>query len=208
MSPLDVPSQHVETPVVPPDKYISPAERIISDSRAQKTFADFMWIYVGHPDVNARRRGHERPPIPVDYRGASLNNDPEMFTGYSGLGELVHIRVNPQLNDVPEGYFIAMADIGTGELYEPAILDVDQFHDPQAGPQTIIYLDTANVESLPIEYSPRIHLCQHTQRFTYIPGPDRASSLLHPIESLYEKVTQDMGRQLGQRAFTLITNIH
>lgn len=207
MNVIDLLPQERDFSAARPDRYVSPADLILEDSLAQKTFADFMWKYVGHPDGDVRRRGLERPHIPVEgQNGTEWNTDQEMFTGYGGLGDLVHIRVSPALGHTPDGYFIAMGNLETGVLFEPRVIEINQSYDSQTGPQTILYLDTVDIQDLPPEYAPRIHLAQHAQRFTYIPGPDRASSLLHPIESLYEHVTVDMGRQLGQRAFTLITN--
>ncbi len=192
----------IETP--PSRRYISPAELIAANDLARRTFAEFMWNYVGTPDLAARRRGEQRPFIPVDTdEGTEWNIDKEMFTGYTGLGELVHIRVDPHFNDLPEGFLVAIGDLTTGTIDMPYISQIEKFYDAQLGLQTIIYF-ASEYDDVPPEYYPRVELSELTQRFTYFPGPHRPASLLRPIEQLHADASSGSSSQLGQRALTLV----
>jgi hypothetical protein len=165
--------------------YRSPQEALASDETARQTLRIFLHRYVG-----SRGHGPGDADLPRVERTSEAGEtgafSQEMFTGYGGLGELVHIRVDPKLASTGEGYFVALANIHTGEADEPQIRLVQRFRDAAMRYQTLIYLEDERCESWPVEYQPMIHFVQDSFRFTYKAGLGQGESLLRPIAPLIE----------------------
>lgn len=189
--------------------YRSPQEAIAEDGVARQTYRNFLKRYV----VRDEEAG--LPPVTqLGPDGRPLMYEQEMFTGYGGLGDLVHVRVVPRFMDEPEGYFVALGNLHDGEVGEPPIRRVERFQDAYGAPQTIIYFDDDRCEDWPAEYQPMLHLDQRSFRFTYRPGFGQGESLLRPIDGLVLPEALTVGEVLpspraasepmGQRALELI----
>src|SRR5690348_9493212 len=126
---------------VRPKAYRSPHDLVAQTVLAQRTYQDFLELYVGNP----KSTDHLRRDLPMVERirpdGQPQAYGQEMFPGDGGLGELVHIRVEPQVADETGGYFVALGNLQSGEVAEPVIRRVERFQDFRGGSQTILYLD-------------------------------------------------------------------
>lgn len=165
-----------------PDKrYRSPQEIVRTDPAARKTLESFMQRYV------ASSAHHGDKVLPLLEReteaGEARVFEHEMFTGYGGLGELVHIRVDPLRAHETEGYFVGRGNLFNGEIDDVKVRLVERFHECGIGQQMIIYLDDERCPEWPIEYQPMIHAALGSFRFTYRPGFGQGGSLLLPIET-------------------------
>lgn len=109
--------------------YRSPQELVAEDARARQTYREFLESYVGDPATADRLREGLPPVERVRRDGQQQSYCQEMFTGYGGLGELVHVRVEPKLADEADGYFVAFGNLHGGEIEEPVIRRVDRFRD-------------------------------------------------------------------------------
>ena len=193
------------------ERYHSPQEALATDESVRQTLRDFLHHY-----VDSGERGSDRLPR-IEGTNEAVDNPTfshEMFTGYGGLGELVHIRVDPLLADAKDGYFVARGDLHTGDISEPKIRHVERFYDNSSGRQTIIYFEDPRCGSWPQEYQPMIHFVESTFRFTYKAGFGQGESLLRPIEPLVEllkpertDITLQRTGPIGRGALELVRTV-
>jgi len=188
--------------------YVSPLEYIRTNDTVREAFDEFIHTYVGPQD------GHSLAPVVERVcDGERLIYPQVMFTGYGGLGDVIHIRVNPASDDEPCGYFIACMNLHTATTEDVAIKRVDMFHDTHGGPQTVLYLDDERCDDWPEDYQPAVHIARFSQRFTYRPGFGQGESLLRPIEGLQAQIrmvdeaAQLQHAALARRTLTLIRDI-
>jgi hypothetical protein len=186
-----------------PDVYQSPQDMLRTTVLARDTLQAFLLMY-GSKNLT------DNLPVIERYckRFGSTTYAQEVWTGYGDLGEVIHIRVIPALMDEAEGYFVARANLATGDIDEPILRRVERFRDT-AGPQTLLYFDDERCKQWPAEYQPMIHFDQMSYRLTYRHGFGAGQSLLRPIEGLCAELPPHVLEQrtpspIGRRALELV----
>ena len=169
----------------------SPAELIFASPTARQADSDFMWQYAGDPEASLTERQARQPQITrSSYDGGSLiaYHDTQI-SGYTGLGSLVHVRMNQEVRECPDRYFVAIAELAKGKLEEYYVVDTRHEHTVATGLETVLYLAHEDNASWPQEYWPSLRLTQ--RGFFYSPGFENREERIKDIAQLHRELDHE-----------------
>jgi hypothetical protein len=165
-------------------EYKTPARLIAESDDAHRTFADFMWRYVGHPSAHEQARGQFPPLTREALDGTELHFTEVQYSGYSNLGgSLVHVRIDRSQNDPSKRFFVAIGSLEAGQIDERKVIDAEHISTVQSGLRTTLYLADQSYEHYPKDYWPQVNMTH--RGFEYYPGGRNRPERLHGIERLH-----------------------
>lgn len=190
------------------------AEKILDDEVVQQNIRDFMWNYVGHPDRRRRLDG-EQPYI------NRLNQEytREIYTGFSGEGDLFHVRAIPGMLTEAQGYVVASGNIQSGVI-EPVVHRSSTVGGIDPHDIRLQLLDRNAMDNSPWGHCPGQYALPYDQHMLYVRVKDdgerevsyregrERTVALHPIEVLYASIDfiEEERAVLARSAFKLITS--
>lgn len=166
-------------------RHLTPAEMITSLEASRRVFADFMGRYVGSPSELRRLASREVPPVERRTRRGNIVYMEVETSGYTGLGSLVHVRINRQEKDLASRYFVVTGDLRSGEMEERVVVDMDNQFTRGHQIETTLYLGHPSNEYYPREYWPSVKMTQ--QGFYYCPGFEQREEQIQEPGRLYEQ---------------------
>lgn len=197
-----------------PKEYCSPEAMLKSSPLARQSLAAFLYRYVQRGE-DGRLPGTLPAVAAATEQSEAGRLSHEVFSGYGGLGELVHVRADPYRPHQPDSYMVVCGNLASALVRELAVRAVDRSYRSGSGYETTLYLDEPGATDWPSEYQPMTHLAHATMRFTYQPGFGVSGSLLLPLAQLAEFSDRQAvpaaqtvaAAPLGQRALTLIHSV-
>lgn len=191
--------------------YVTPAEMIATQPSARRAFDVFMELYGGAPKKLKRTEsrhakandgsytvritdhdpfvlgtfGYDYPEVVRSQKEGDNIDYPEVLvSGFTNLGKLVHVRVYYDKKKLRSCFFVATADLGSGQVIEREVVGASFEREPQDIQnvfKTTLYLDGGN-DDWPKEYWPQVQLGQ--QGPFYYSGGDSRIEHVHGIHRL------------------------
>ena len=181
-------------------EYCSPADLILLTPGARQVFCDFMWQFVGDPNLLESMRDNRQPHVTrMGYDGGSIITYNEtQVSGYTSLGTLLHVRANRDIQECEDRYFVAVGDLKSESLSEQYVVDAKHWTGTAGELETVLYLAHQENASWPQECWPSIRLTH--QGFYYSPGFEMREERVRGIKGLYDEIATKEASQTHLRA--------